>query len=181
MNWIYLLVLWVLVQLSSVCGWSPTDLKSIATRLNSLDVHKTAAKEFGSAYPSGQWFSNPASRWYTEPWSIFWHSSCPKNTLLMLVDRAIFNWGSHELCVDRCRLVCWCAAESADAFMSCRLDYCRSLMAGLPLCDVKRLQMVQNAAHVSSAACQDETMFCQCFSMNYIDCKLCKGLTFKLW
>ena len=27
-----------------------------------LDVDKTAAKEFGSACPSGRWFSNPANR-----------------------------------------------------------------------------------------------------------------------
>ena len=32
------------------------------------------------------------------------------------------------------------------AFVSCRLDYCNSLMAGLPLCYVKRLPTFQNAA-----------------------------------
>ena len=32
------------------------------------------------------------------------------------------------------------------SFVSCRLDYCNSLMAGLPLCNLQRLQSVQNAA-----------------------------------
>ena len=32
------------------------------------------------------------------------------------------------------------------SLLSCRLDYCNSLMAGLPLCDLHRLQSVQNAA-----------------------------------
>ena len=32
------------------------------------------------------------------------------------------------------------------SFMSCCLDYCNSLIAGLPLCDLQRLQSVQNAA-----------------------------------
>ena len=30
--------------------------------------------------------------------------------------------------------------------MLCRLDYCNSLMAGLPLCDIQHLQSVENAA-----------------------------------
>ena len=33
-----------------------------------------------------------------------------------------------------------------NAFASCHLDYCNSLIAGFPLCDIKLLQMVQNAA-----------------------------------
>ena len=32
------------------------------------------------------------------------------------------------------------------SFVSCRLDYCNLLMAGLLLCDIQRLQSVQNAA-----------------------------------
>ena len=32
------------------------------------------------------------------------------------------------------------------AFVSCRLDYCNSLFAGVPTCDITRLQSVQNAA-----------------------------------
>lgn len=32
------------------------------------------------------------------------------------------------------------------AFVSCRLDYCNSLLYGLPQCDTKKLQSVQNAA-----------------------------------
>ena len=32
------------------------------------------------------------------------------------------------------------------SFVSCCLDYCNSLMAGLPLCDIQRLQSVKTAA-----------------------------------
>ena len=32
------------------------------------------------------------------------------------------------------------------AFVLCRLDYCNSLFAGLPACDIARLQSVQNTA-----------------------------------
>ena len=32
------------------------------------------------------------------------------------------------------------------SFVSCRLNYCNSLKAGLSLCDIQRLQSVQNAA-----------------------------------
>ena len=32
------------------------------------------------------------------------------------------------------------------SFVSCHPDYCNSLMVGLPLCDIQRLQSVQNAA-----------------------------------
>ena len=35
---------------------------------------------------------------------------------------------------------------SLHSFVSCRLDYCNSLMAGLPLCNIQCLQSVQNAA-----------------------------------
>ena len=33
-----------------------------------------------------------------------------------------------------------------QAFVTCRLDYCNSLLVGQPSCDISRLQSVQNAA-----------------------------------
>ena len=108
-----------------------------------LYVYKTVAKECGSAYPSGRWFINPVNRWCTEPWSICWQSSWPNKHVFNV---SIVQFQLRQLCVVHRSLPPGVMRSLMHVFVLCRLDYCNSLMAGLPLCDVKRLQMVQKAA-----------------------------------
>ena len=55
------------------------------------------------------------------------------------------------------------------ALVSCRLDYCNSLMAGLTLCDIQRLQSVQTLLRVisSSTACPNEAALSQYFETTH--------------
>ena len=50
----------------------------------------------------------------------------------------------HKVCTIR-RLLPLDILKTLHAFVSCRLDYCNSLFAGLPACDIAQLQYVQNA------------------------------------
>ena len=63
------------------------------------------------------------------------------------------------------------------SFVSCRLDYCNSLMAGLPLCDIKRLQSTKNAAARHFAACQNGAVWFQYFETAYISFRSSGELT----
>ena len=64
---------------------------------------------------------------------------------------AIFNCGNCVLsavCMYVCMYV-WMydvLRTLLQAVATCRLDYCNSLLVGLPACDISRLQSVQNAA-----------------------------------
>ena len=144
-----------------------------------LDVHKTASKEFESACRSGRWLSNQANRCCTEPWIIFYvkkHVSnvrrpCYFQLRQLRVVRRSLPSGVLRL------LVCYGAC--CMPLRHGRLDYCNSLMAGLPLhcVTLNDFRRSRTSRHVSLAACKDGAVFFQCFAMNYTGCQLSKQLT----
>ena len=52
----------------------------------------------------------------------------------------------RQLCVIRRSLPSDVLRTLLHAFIKCRLDYCNSLLVGLPACDISRLQSAKNAA-----------------------------------
>ena len=120
-----------------LCAW----MKSNRVKLNCEKTEFMCLCTKQCRKTSPQRCSNSTNQWCTKSQLVLRQSSSPQTAHLKRMLMVLF---SAEASAYHARSLPSCVLQTLlHAFVSCHLDYCNFLMAGLPLCDIQRLLSIQ--------------------------------------